>query len=78
MEGFAKKYFLQGEWQDEWGEATQQQFVAAERAAGFHPKAGCGPVATGGFSGGGVRGRIEYAADEPDDAEAPRKGGASG
>lgn len=39
-----------------WQEVTEQEFVAAERGAGFYPKYGCGPVATGGFSAGGQRG----------------------
>ena len=41
-----------------WQEATAKQFIEAERAAGFHPKFGCGPFATSGFSGNGVAGRI--------------------
>jgi hypothetical protein len=40
-----------------WQEVTEQEFVNAERGAGFYPKPGCGPVATGGFSAGGQRGR---------------------
>lgn len=40
-------------------EVTQDEFIAAERAAGFHPKHGCGPLATGGFSTGGSYGRTE-------------------
>jgi len=39
-----------------WQEVTEEEFVAAERGAGFYPKHGCGPVATGGFSAGGQRG----------------------
>ena len=62
MEGYTSKYFLRGEWQDEWREVTRQQFVTAERAAGFRPKFGDG-LATGGFTGGGVSGKIKYVAD---------------
>jgi hypothetical protein len=40
-----------------WQEATEEQFIAAERAAGFRPKSGTGS-ATGGFSGGGINGKI--------------------
>lgn len=40
-----------------WQEVTEDQFVNAERGAGFRPKPGCGPVATGGFSSGGQSGR---------------------
>lgn len=32
-------------------EVTQDEFLAAERLAGFVPKPGCGPASTGGFSG---------------------------
>jgi hypothetical protein len=39
-----------------WQEVTEQEFVNAERGAGFRPKPGCGPVATGAFSAGGQRG----------------------
>lgn len=30
-------------------EVTAEEFVRAERDAGFHPKPGCGPFATAGF-----------------------------
>jgi hypothetical protein len=48
-------------------EVTAEEFVRAERDAGFHPKPGCGPFATAGFGStryteGGTRsisGRIE-------------------
>lgn len=39
-----------------WQEATIDQFIAAERAAGFHPKTGNG-VATSGFGSGAVEGK---------------------
>ena len=42
-----------------WQEATADQFIQAEREAGFRPKDG-GGFATGGFSGGGIRGKITY------------------
>lgn len=40
-------------------EVDQGRFVQAERNAGFRPKPGCGPAATGGFSNGRVSGRVE-------------------
>jgi hypothetical protein len=43
-----------------WQKATEEQFVKAERNAGFFPKPGCGEVATGGFSGRATEGRITY------------------
>ena len=42
-----------------WREATREEFISAERAAGFHPKSGEG-VATGGFSNGALEGRVTY------------------
>ena len=53
-----KKYFLRTKWYDKPKEVTKNQFIAAERNAGFHPKSGKG-CATGGFSGGGVHGMIK-------------------
>lgn len=41
-----------------WQEATLGQFAEAERTAGFYPTSGFGPLATSGFSGGGISGRI--------------------
>ena len=43
-----------------WQEATREQFVQAEREAGFHPKPGCGDVATAGFGNGITEGRVTY------------------
>jgi hypothetical protein len=43
-----------------WTEVTRDQWIAAERGAGFHPKGGGHRPATGGFSGGGVEGRIKF------------------
>lgn len=40
-----------------WMQVTQEDYVRLERAAGFRPKPGHGPVATSAFSGGGVRGQ---------------------
>jgi len=39
-------------------EVTKEEWISAERAAGFHPKFGDGP-ATGGFSGNGMSGSIK-------------------
>jgi len=43
-------------------EVTREQFIRAERGAGFRPKYGGDGLATGGFSTGTIRGRIQYAA----------------
>lgn len=45
-------------------EVSAEEWLAAERAAGFVPKPTCGPFATGGFGktypdGSGIHGRIE-------------------
>ncbi len=42
-----------------WQQATETQFISAERGAGFYPKSGNG-VATGGFGGSGIEGRVTY------------------
>ena len=52
------KYYLKADWQDEPQEVSKEEFIQAERAAGFRPKSGNG-CATGGFSGGGVRGSMK-------------------
>lgn len=53
-------------------EVSLKQFIQAERAAGFHPKSGDG-IATGGFSGVGVRGRVvvEWSFDDGETWEIP-------
>ncbi len=55
-----------------WEEATKDQFIKSERGAGFYPKYGNG-LATAGFSGGSVQGRITYgeitAEDYPDEPD---------
>jgi hypothetical protein len=48
-----------------WQEVDQGKFVEAERSAGFYPKAGCGPVATAGFSNGSVEGQVTYDGKRP-------------
>jgi hypothetical protein len=48
-----------------WQEATREQFIQTERASGFHPKPGCGEVATGRFSSGAIQGRITYGEIDP-------------
>jgi hypothetical protein len=52
---------------EDWHEVTREEWIRAERAAGFQPKiASTDPrywttEATGGFSSGNVSGRVEYA-----------------
>lgn len=53
-----------------WREVTKKEFVQAERAAGFHNTMGLpDELATGGFSGGGVRGRVECVREEGGDVQ---------
>jgi hypothetical protein len=59
-------YFLRTAWDSEWAEVTKNQFICAERDAGFYPKSGKeDECATGGFgSAFGVSGRIIYNEEE--------------
>lgn len=42
-------------------EVTKEEFIKAERAAGFYPKSGNpDDCATGGFGGDGLRGSVKY------------------
>lgn len=54
-----KRYFL--EFMGMKKEVTREEWIKAERAAGFRPKGGGDEEATGGFgSSQGVNGSIEY------------------
>jgi hypothetical protein len=56
-------YYLNSGPNGRYVEVTMEEFVAAESAAGFHPKPGTpiGRPATGGFSGAnGVNGKVFY------------------
>ena len=59
-----EKYYLKAFYEKEYKEVSQDEFVKAERHAGFRPKPGCGPVATAGFNGGGLEGYVEYTKEE--------------
>ncbi len=54
------KYYLKADHQKEWDEVTKEQFINAELNAGFRSKFGSGHIATGGFGGGGISGKVEY------------------
>jgi len=41
-------------------EVTKEEFIKAERQAGFYSKFGPDHLATGGFGGGGISGSIRY------------------
>ncbi len=59
-------YWLKSDWQDEWTEVTKEQWIKAERQAGFRPKCASTELAymttcaTGGFTGGGISGKIVF------------------
>ncbi|WP_391557166.1 hypothetical protein [Robertmurraya sp.] len=60
MDDYEVKYFLS---HPQFGEkeVTKEEFIKAERAAGFRPKSGRDDVcATGGFSGKGLSGSVRY------------------
>ena len=63
------KYFLKADHQEEEEEVTEEDFITAERNAGFHSKFGRNSVATGGFSAHGISGRVEYDDEAEDDNE---------
>lgn len=46
-------------------ETDSNGYISMERSCGFHPKPGCGPFATGGFTSGDRAGRIEHWFDGP-------------
>jgi hypothetical protein len=60
------KYYLKASFQPDWVEVTKEEFIRAERGAGFRPKcASSDPqymttCATGGFSSGSISGRVQY------------------
>lgn len=58
------RYWLSPDAAEDWREVTVEEFAKAERQAGFRNKAG-GPTATGGFTGGGIRGMIVYDDSDP-------------
>ena len=59
------RYFLKADFQSDYQEVTKEEWIKAERAAGFRPKlASDDPrymkvCATAGFYGNGVSGKIE-------------------
>jgi len=60
------QYYLSSEVHAE-KQVTEQEFIRAEQAAGFRSKFGDDHVATGGFTGRGMHGRVVYV--DPDVAE---------
>jgi len=54
------KYYLKVSWQKEYTEVTKEEYIRAERNAGFHSKFGDGEIATASFSNGNVEGKVRY------------------
>lgn len=50
------KYFLKADWEDNYKEVTKEQYIKAERDAGFHSKSGDG-IATASFTGCVISGK---------------------
>lgn len=60
MSEYSIKYFLSHEILGE-KEVTKEEFIKAERQAGFYPKSGnCEDCATSGFSRGSISGTVKY------------------
>jgi hypothetical protein len=53
------KFYLKADWQDEYQEVSREQWIAAERNAGFRSKTKS-DIATGGFTGNGISGEIVF------------------
>jgi hypothetical protein len=55
------RYFLKAPFVDKWTCVTKEEFMKAERRAGFRPKGGGDGLTTAGFSSGeGIEGKIDY------------------
>lgn len=56
------RYYLKASWQTDWEEVSREQFITAERNAGFYPKNGDPEtLATSGFTASNIAGKIEFA-----------------
>ena len=64
------RYYLKTDWQPNWTEVTKEQFVMAERQAGFRGWNDTEPC-TAGFSGGGVSGKISIENRDQEQSELP-------
>jgi len=65
MSDWQHRYFLKADFNPDWTEVTKEDWIKAERSAGFRPKLWSGDpaymttCATGGWSSSGISGRIE-------------------
>ena len=54
------RYYIKYDEEDDWREVSRERFIRAEKQAGFRSKFGTDQVATGGFSGNGIQGKVSY------------------
>ena len=59
----SEKYYLKADFMDEEKEVTKEEYLRAERVAGFMSKFGIDHIATASFGGNGVSGRTEHIDD---------------
>lgn len=59
MTDYGERYWLSFGRDSEWKEVTKEEYISAERSAGFRPKFGNG-IATAGFSNGSINGEVTY------------------
>jgi len=55
--GEFRRHFLKASFHTRWVEVTKEQWLAAERSAGFQPEPGYGEYATAGFGTDNISGR---------------------
>ena len=53
------KFFLKGDWEENFTEVSREQYIDAEGEAGFF-STDDDDIATGSFDGHGVEGKVEY------------------
>ena len=58
------KYFVKYDEEDDWMEVSKERFIRVEKLAGFYSKRGPDELATGGFSGKGLKGKVDYESGE--------------
>ena len=62
--GVKRRYYLKGFWQKRFKEVSKEEYIRAERNAGFRSKFGDNEVATAGFGNGNIQGRVRYYIEE--------------
>ncbi len=54
------KYYLKLDCQAKYTKVSKKEYIRAEGEAGFYSKFGGNHIATAGFSGRGINGKVEY------------------